>query len=243
MKKRLLYLLLALFGAPLLWGQSTVVCTTGTPGTVIGACGSSVTSPIPTDPLTFSGAVTFDNPANTPVTLADGATVKAGTGTGSLTVGGVLCKGTGIATTGTSEQVLATCTIPANTLTASGAAIRVSLIAHTSATANNKIVRVRVGGIGGTVVAQSATAAPNNQTILTSSPVLVMWRDATTAASSAAFAYNADATAGLGTVYGYYAVRAAAITWANTNDLVITGNTPGGSGELTLDTYIVEVVQ
>jgi hypothetical protein len=46
--------------------------------------------------------------------------VKGGTGTGTLSVGGVLCKGApALATTGTVEEILATCTIPANTLTAS----------------------------------------------------------------------------------------------------------------------------
>lgn len=84
MKKRLLYLALALIAAPLLWGQSTVVCTTASPGTVIGSCASGASgfsSPVTTDPVSATGVWTFDNAANTPLTCSDGlqdSTLTAG---------------------------------------------------------------------------------------------------------------------------------------------------------------------
>ena len=312
MKKRLLYLALALIAAPLLWGQSTVVCTTASPGTVIGSCASGFSSPVTTDPLSFDGVVTFNNSANTPVTLSDGAAggtlcsvgvadtansvcvgssaitgegssadgnegvlafgnasadntltllatasgvelnpttgallTAAGTGTGRVSVGGVLCKGAPAqATTGTTEQVLATCTIPANTLSANGSAVLFKFFAHTAANANNKQLRIRVGGIGGTVVCDSTAVAANNLNITTPQNGTVARTGATTAtAFCASWQFtNAASSATISTTV-YSAQRAAAVTWANANDLVITGTTPTAAGDLTLDSYTVEVVQ
>lgn len=87
--KRLLYIVIALL-SPLLMAQSTVVCTTASPGTVIGSCaGSGFSSPVTTDPVSATGVWTFDNAANTPVTFSDGA------------AGGTLCS-VGVADTANS---------------------------------------------------------------------------------------------------------------------------------------------
>ena len=311
MKKRLLYLALALM-APLLMGQSTVVCTTASPGTVIGSCASGFSSPVTTDPLSFDGVVTFNNSANTPVTLSDGAaggtlcsvgvadtansvcvgsnavtgegatadanetvlafgdasadntlTLKgtasgveatvttgalltgAGTGTGRVSVGGVLCKGAPAqATTGTSEEILATCTIPAATLSANGASLRFIFFAHTAANANAKTLRVRIGGIAGTIVC-TQNGNLNNQNIATQNPASVTRIGASTAATVCApWVVSDSASSSSVTSATYQFQRAAAsMTWANANDLVITGQTPTSAGDLTLDSYVVEVVQ
>lgn len=170
-------------------------------------------------------------------------TVKAGTGTGSLTLGGVLCKGAPVqATTTTSEEVLATCTIPANSLMAAGASVRVHFIAHTAANANNKTMYVRIGGIAGTIVYQSAAVALNNQNIY-SLLIEANYKSATKATVIGGAQYLADGATGAATSYSLYANRDASITWTNANDLVITALTPTATGDLTLDSYTVEVVQ
>lgn len=169
--------------------------------------------------------------------------VSAGTGTGLLTLGGVLCKGTGAATTGTSEEVLATCTIPAATLATAGASIRVSFLAHTAANANNKTMKVRVGGIGGVVAYTTVAAGANNQDFLPNAGILVTRTGATTATSYGYVTYVADKSSGGAAGGGTYADRALSVTWANANDLVITALTPTAAGDFTLDSYLVEVVQ
>lgn len=171
--------------------------------------------------------------------------VPAGTGTGSLTVGGVLCKGApAAATAGTTEEVLATCTIPAATLAASGSTVRVILVAHTTANANNKQLRVRVGGVSGTLVLDLPAAAANNNTITTTWPLVIQRTGATTATVNGSITrFTTDSTSAAVGASNYTALRAAAITWANAQDLVITGTTPTSAGDLTLDSYTVEVVQ
>lgn len=178
-------------------------------------------------------------------TVTTGALLTgAGTGTGRVSVGGLLCKGAPAqATTGTSEEVLATCAIPAATLTASGSTIRLSFLAHTAANGNNKRLRVRVGGIGGVVVLDTGAAALNNKNVSTYAPLTITRTGATTATSNTSVVDVSDATLGTGSLNPYiYQTRAAAITWANANDLVITGLTTS-AGDLTLDSYVGEVLQ
>lgn len=172
------------------------------------------------------------------------SSVQAGTGTGTLTLGGVLCKAAPAqATTGTSEEILATCTIPAGTLSANGATLRIFYFAHTAANANNKRLYVRIGGIGGVIVHDTGALAMNNRDLGSYGPVIVQRLSATTATAQGTAYYMSDNTAGSSPGGGGIMVRAAAITWANANDLVITGLTSVAAGDLTLDTYTVEVVQ
>ncbi len=179
-------------------------------------------------------------------TVTTGALLTgAGTGTGRVSVGGLLCKGAPAkATTGTSEEVLATCTIPAATLTASGSTIRLSFLAHTAANGNNKRLRVRVGGIGGVVVLDTGAAALNNKNVSSYGPVVITRSGATTFTSYSAVVDGGDATLATGTITPYiYIVRAGSATWANTIDLVITGLTATAAGDVTLDSYVGEVLQ
>lgn len=348
MKKRLLYLALALIAAPLLWGQSTVVCTTASPGTVIGSCASGVTSPVTTDPVSATGVWTFNNAANTPVTAADGvidstltatrvtfagaagrlsddadmtfatdtltatkavgstsvcgggatdaansvcvtgntvtgegatadasetvlafgdasadntltlkgtasgveATVTtgalltgAGTGTGRVSVGGVLCKGAGSAPGSTSEEVLATCTIPANTLTAVGSGLRVVMNWTTAANANNKTISLRLGGIGGVVLWTSGAVAWNNQRVLQlTGPLIISYESSTTGTAGGQVTGVASGGGASGTSANY-GKTFTGIDWTTSQALVITKTTPTAASDASLQLYLVEVVQ
>lgn len=159
MKKRLLYLALALFGAPLLWGQSTVVCTTASPGTVIGSCASGFSSPVTTDPVSATGVWTFDNAANTPVTLSDGA------------AGGTLCS-VGVADTANSVCV------GSNAITGEGSSADASetIIAFGNATADQTLTCTGAASSLGCVVASPAVpvngATAGNSLALTASPAI-----------------------------------------------------------------------
>lgn len=173
------------------------------------------------------------------------SSVQAGTGTGSLTLGGVLCKGASSATTaGTSEEIIATCTIPANTLTSLSQFLLVRMTGVVAANGNNKTLRVRIGGIGGTVVLLVGPTALNNQYWTVNQRIV---RSSATAAQSepanaASFAYGAKG--GTTTVSGFnYLLDTGAVTWANANALVITATTPTAAGDLTVQTWSVEVGQ
>lgn len=62
----------ALLALVLAWpAGAQVVCTGG------GCGGGAVTSPVATDPISFTGAATFDNAANTPLVCSDGLSAPA----------------------------------------------------------------------------------------------------------------------------------------------------------------------
>lgn len=94
--------------------------------------------------------------AGTPVASLGGATFSAATN--SVTIGGVAnVNTTSQATTGTSEEVLATYTLPANALSANGKGVRIT--AWTTGTgAGQKITRIRFGGLAGTIVAGTVSS-------------------------------------------------------------------------------------
>lgn len=172
-------------------------------------------------------------------------TVAAGSGTGTLTLGGVLCKAAPAqATTGTSEEILATCTIPAATLSANGSFIEFNFFAHIAANGNNKRLLVRIGGIGGAIVADSGTVAHSGNNFVNYAPCIVQRLSATTATSSCqVWSVTNSATSSTSSTSPSQFQKALAVTWANANDFVITGTTAGQAGDLTLDTYWVRVGQ
>lgn len=203
-----------------------------------GATGTTSTN------LVFSTSPVLTTPTLGVFAATAGSTVTLGSGSGTATVGGVICKGApNTTTTGTTEEALATCTIPANTLSANGSAIRVNLVGHTAANANNKTLRIRVGGIGGTLVYDSTAQASNAQTWVSAIPIVITRASATTATSQGATYKGTDGAGTAITANSYAVMKAASITWANSNDLVIDGITPTASGDFTLDTYFVEVIQ
>lgn len=193
--------------------------------------------------IVFSTSPSLTTPTLGVFAASAGSTVTLGSGSGTATVGGVICKGTGSGTASTSEEVMATCTIPANTLSANGSMLRVTFLFHTAANANNKRVRVRIGGLAGTLVCDNGGMTANNQDLYQVTPLTVIRNAATTATASCGVYALADASAGAPTANAHYAARAASITWANSNDLVLTGQTPTATGDLTLDSYSIEVIQ
>lgn len=170
--------------------------------------------------------------------------ITAGAGSGSLRLGGTIGKGApALATTGTSEEVLATVTIPANTLSENGAAIHVNFFAHTAANGNNKTLRIRIGGIAGTIVCDTGAIAANNLNIRSYGPVVITRLTALTATSASQGPAGADGDAAPASWTTWNSKRGASIDWTAAQDLVITAITPTSAGDLTLDTYSVAVLQ
>lgn len=188
------------------------------------------------------GALASDTPSNGQVpTWNTGGTVTWETPSTSSGIT-LLCKGAPAqATTGTTEEVLATCSMSAGLLTTGGHAIRVTFFGHTAANANNKTYSVRVGGISGTVVYTSGSMAANDSNIATTNPIVVTYLSATTA--TAAGELGRQAAAGTAWTTIGKSERSASITWANALDVVITATTATTAGDATLDTYQVELLK
>lgn len=97
----------------------------------------------------------YEKAVNTPAVTVGASTV----GTNLATLGGVFCVNTtSQATTGTIEEVLATCTLPANALSANGKGVRIRAWADGTG-AGSKDINLRFGGIGGTVIANMVANA------------------------------------------------------------------------------------
>lgn len=96
--------------------------------------------------------------------LATGSLVKAGTGTGTATVVGVL--DVQVVNVGndanTTEKILATYTLPANSLSANDKSVRIRAWGTLAANGNTKDLRMRFGGIAGTVIAQRVSITDSN---------------------------------------------------------------------------------
>ncbi len=81
-------------------------------------------------------------------------TQLAGNGSGTVTVGGILfTDDTQQATTGTAEEILVTHTIVANTFDTDGRSMRITAYGSFTPAATDKTLRIRFGGIGGTIIA------------------------------------------------------------------------------------------
>lgn len=163
--------------------------------------------------------------------LAMGSTVTPGTGTAVASVGGVLhVNTTSQATTGTSEEVLATYTLPANTLSASGKAIRVTAWGTSAANGNTKIVRIRFGGIGGTqtsAVTWTGSGSAWKQ-------VTEIIRTGATTQESCGQAHGNAAT--------LITYAAPTQTLSGAVDIVVTATTPTAAGDVTFKGLIVEAL-
>lgn len=189
------------------------------------------------------GALASDTPTNGQVpTWNTGGTITWETPSAASGIT-LLCKGApAAATTGTTEEVLATCSMSAGLLTTSGHAIRINFFGHTAANANNKAVSVRVGGIGGTVVATFAAISLNDQMIVAAKPITVSYLSSTTATAIGEIARQPTGGTSFA-VLGGHAYNDLSITWANALDVVITATTVSAAGDFTLDTYQVELIK
>jgi hypothetical protein len=159
-------------------------------------------------------------------TLPAGTKAALGGGTGTATVGGVLCFDNAAHTTiGTSEEVLATCVVPANTLNVNARALRVQPWAVHAANTNSATITIRWGGTGvnGTVVGTTTSAvsgaamtvANMNISRISSNSQRVV---SSTANATASVTDSADAT------------------------IYITGTTASGAGDVTVSALMVEVL-
>lgn len=130
----------------------------------------------------------------------------------------------------TSETVLKTVTIPANSLGPNGV-LNVTFFVSYPNNANTKTLRIRLGGIGGTIVLADAptttTSTRYNRTIQN--------RNSLT-----------SQIAGTGGGGGYgssgSAILTSAINTANAFDLVITGQLADGADTLILESALVEIL-
>lgn len=94
---------------------------------------------------TGSGALVFGT-SPTISSLNAASTVSFGTGTGTGKFTGVICASAATATTsGTTEETVATCTIPANSMSADAKGVRVTAFFSTAATTNNKTIKLQYG--------------------------------------------------------------------------------------------------
>ena len=130
----------------------------------------------------------------------------------------------------TSETALATISVPANLLGPNGR-LRVTYVASNNNNGNSKYIRLRLGGIAGTLFMTSA----NTTSITMSGQVVIANRNA------------ANSQVGFGGLFGGYgasgtAVVTAAIDTSAAVDLVLSGQLANSGDSLTLEHYSVKVL-
>lgn len=262
--ERLRYILKAVFGwtywythsEPLNFGARNVT-TTGTlsagagtltgltlSGTPLGAAsgGSGQASYTKGDVLVASAATTLTKlgvGANGLILTADSAEatgLKWAAGT-SRTLSTIYANG---ALTGTSEEVLATYTVPANTLATNGQALRIRVWYTLGANSNSKSVRLRWGGLAGDAVAlwTTTTLGGGYTAVLDATIIRTSSNNQRWAGTASITTTPSGNTAGsLGS-----AVGTSTKTDSGTIDLVATGTGAGGAGDLTFNAMIVELI-
>ena len=134
------------------------------------------------------------------------------------------------ATTGTSEEVLATYTLPAGTLSANGKAIRVTASCKHAANSNNASCSLRFGGIGGTVIASRASTSSGGQYML--SATLYRTGAATQESIGVASVENSMQVT----------VATPTQTLSGAVDIVVTGTTATAAGDITFRSLLVEAL-
>lgn len=131
----------------------------------------------------------------------------------------------------TSENILATISVPAGAMGANGALRIYTLWSYTN-TADDKICRVRLGGIGGTAfVEQTATT-----TLTFGKTVVIQNRNS----ESSQITYPSVTGAGQGA--SGVAVTTGTINTANAQDIVLTGQKETAGDTLTLEAYVIELL-
>lgn len=150
-------------------------------------------------------------------------TFEAGGGTTTYAPGGRLHAITStVTTTGTTEEVLSTYTMPANTLDSNGRMLHMLVGATTANNANSKTLRIRVGGIAGTMIASQLVSSPASRMFF---DVYVVRRTSTTG-----FASETQNT-----------INQTSITtdFTGSIDIVLTGQTSGAAGDVTVQQFAV----
>lgn len=132
----------------------------------------------------------------------------------------------------TSEEVLFTYTIPAGLIANTGEGVRVTVSGTTAANNHVKTIKVKVGG--NTYAINSVTTAPNNKIWFAQVEV-----------------YRAGATAAVGegslvmdSAYEGVNINSTGITWANINDVQVTGqNGTGTVNDIVVKTVSVTLIR
>lgn len=202
-----------------------------------GHYGSSAPAVTAGKTVTVANSIAFAGTDSTtmtfPSTSGTVSTESGQVGTGGMT--GNLCRvlqtnscfyanATGVATTGTSEEVLLTCTIKGGTLTTDlGSVLRFSAEgAHTAGNANAASMRARWGGIGGTIVTTASSSAANGRLNLSGNILRVS---------------NTSQIVDGG---GVNASPVASQTLSGDVTLVITGTTGSGAGDVSAVSLFVQ---
>lgn len=129
----------------------------------------------------------------------------------------------------TNENILATITIPAGAMGLNGQ-LRVTTLWTVTNSVNNKVIRVRLGGIGGT--------AYLGNTLTTSASAA----DTRVISNRGAANSQVGWQSGLGTGGSSSAVQTSAIDTSAATTLVITGQKATAGETLTLESYLCELI-
>ncbi len=154
----------------------------------------------------------------------------AGASTSFVPVGGRLCSsGASVPTSGTGLEALATCQIPAASLSSDGASyLKVRAWAATAANGNSKTLAIAFGA----TTCATHTNTLNNGSLVVEATILRMSATVQTCAGSGLPSTGAQSVT----------VAAPAETLANQLTLAINGTTPTAAGDLTLKGFTVEVM-
>jgi hypothetical protein len=196
------------------------------------------TSPSATTPAFW--LCTVSGEPGTWISVAQAGAVALVGGTGAATVPYVLAK-SAVAVSGaanTSENVLATVTIPAGAMGPNGV-LRLESMWSFTGSANSKTLRARLGGIGGTAYLGYATTTASH--IAFGDQRRIMNRNS---AASQVGANGTVLVGGLPTVFAFSATAAttSTIDTSAATTLVFTGEKATGAETLTLESYLVEVL-
>lgn len=130
----------------------------------------------------------------------------------------------------TNETILATITVPANAMGPNGRVI-VTYIGSVTNNGNNKIFRIRFGGIGGTVF---------DQVTLTTSPSVRVQKEIINRNSAMSQVGMVATIGGFGS--SGTAITTGSVDTTDAVDIVITGQLANGTDTIALEAYRVEVV-
>jgi hypothetical protein len=134
------------------------------------------------------------------------------------------------ATTGTAEEILGTYTLPANTLSADGKALRITVHGIHAANANSGYLRVRIGGLAGALIASMSSSSSGAK-------FRAVCEIIRTASGAEQFGSVGGTDSAAVTLTGTIAADTTAPI-----GIVVTGATSVQAGDVTLTAFIVEAL-
>lgn len=171
-------------------------------------------------------------PADQSIAFNGAVTSSAGSSTGYKTLSGILnVNTTAQATTGTSEEILVTYTLPANALAVDGQMLRIRAFGTSAANTNSKSARIRFGGIGGPAVSVVSTTTASAH--WTAEAVVIRTGAATQVSNGVSWYANFTS---------FTTVAAPTATLSGAVDIVVTGTTATSAGDLTFTGLVVELL-